>query len=121
MKEQQNNLENRESIVAQENTYSSEDIEKNKTLAGLSYFLFFLPLLVCPQSEYAKFHGNQSLLLLITWLVGNMVLGIIPVFGWMIMPLFGLVILIMGVMGLVNGFGGKAKPLPLIGKFIILK
>ena len=37
------------------------------------------------------------------------------------MPLFGIGIMILGIMGLINGFGGKAKRLPLIGKFNILK
>ena len=121
MTERKNNPQNQEPIVVQENIYTPEDIEKNKTMAGLSYFLFFLPLIVCPESGYAKFHANQSLLLLITGVAGNVILGIIPVNGWMLMPIFGIGILILGVMGLINGFGGKAKPLPLIGKFNILK
>ncbi len=119
--DQKNNLDNQERIVVQENAYTSEDIEKNKTTAGLSYFLFFLPLIVCPEFGYAKFHANQSLLLLITGVPGNVILGIIPVIGWMLMPIFGAGILILGIMGLINGFGGKVKTLPLIGKFNILK
>jgi hypothetical protein len=39
----------------------------------------------------------------------------------MLMPVFGLGVLALGIMGLINGFGGKAKRLPLIGKFSILK
>lgn len=101
--------------------YMQEDIENNKVMAGLSYFLFFLPLIVCPESGYAKFHANQSLLLLIAGVVGNVILGIIPVLGWMLMPVFGIGILILGIIGLINGFGGKAKPLPLIGRFSIIK
>ena len=107
--------------ATQEITYTPEDIEKNKTMAGLAYLLFFLPLIACPESRYAKFHANQALLLLITGIVGNVILGIIPVIGWMLMPIFGIGVLILGIMGLVNGFGGKAKQLPLIGKFTILK
>lgn len=102
-------------------TYTPEDIEKNKTMAGLSYLLFFLPLITCPESGYAKFHANQALILLIVGIAGNVILGIIPVIGWMLMPIFGIGVLILGIMGLVNGFGGKAKRLPLIGKFDILK
>jgi uncharacterized membrane protein len=101
--------------------YMQEDIENNKVMAGFSYFLFFLPLIVCPESGYAKFHANQSLLLLIAGVVGNVILGIIPVLGWMLMPVFGIGILILGIIGLINGFGGKAKPLPLIGRFSIIK
>lgn len=121
MTEQKNNLENQEPEETQENSYTSEDIEKNKTMAGLAYFLFFLPLIVCPESIYAKFHANQALILLIFAVAGNVILGIIPVIGWMLMPVFGLGVLILAIMGLLNGFGGKSKRLPLIGKFDILK
>ena len=107
--------------MTEQNTYTPEDIEKNKTMAGLSYLLFFLPLITCPESGYAKFHANQALILLIVGIAGNVILGIIPVIGWMLMPVFGIGVLILGIMGLVNGFGGKAKRLPLIGRFDILK
>ena len=107
--------------MTEQNIYTPEDIEKNKTMAGLAYLLFFLPLITCPESRYAKFHANQALILLIVGIAGNVILGIIPVIGWMLMPIFGIGVLILGIMGLVNGFGGKAKRLPLIGKFDILK
>lgn len=102
-------------------TLDNEDIEKNKTMAGLSYLLFFLPLIVCPDSKYAKFHANQGLILLIVAVLGNVILAIIPVIGWILIPVYGLIILVFGIMGLVNGFGGKAKELPIIGKYTILK
>ncbi|KJS20893.1 MAG: membrane protein [Clostridiaceae bacterium BRH_c20a] len=90
-------------------------------MAGLAYLIFFLPLIVCPESKYAKFHANQGLLLFIVAIVGNIVLGMIPIIGWMIMPLYAIGILIIGIMGLINGFGGKAKRLPIFGKYNILK
>ena len=127
MTEQKDQFENQEpttgegTVQIQEDSYPAEDIEKGKTMAGLSYLIFFLPLVVCPESKYAKFHANQALLLLITAIAGNVILGIIPVIGWMLMPIFGIGVLVLGIMGLINGFGGKAKRLPLIGKFTILK
>ena len=107
--------------MTEQTIYTPEDIEKNKTMAGLSYLLFFLPLITCPESGYAKFHANQALLLWITGIAGTVILGIIPIIGWILMPVFGICVLILGVMGLVNGFGGKAKRLPLIGRFDIIK
>jgi len=130
MTDQKSNTENQEPVMtqeaaasqqAQDNTHTPEDIEKNKTMAGLSYLLFFLPLIACPESKYARFHANQALLLLIAGVAGNVILGIIPVIGWILLPLFGIGVLILGIIGLINGFGGKSKRLPLIGKFDILK
>ncbi|HOV42123.1 MAG TPA: hypothetical protein PLM59_10045 [Oscillospiraceae bacterium] len=125
MAEQNNNFNNQEQTVGisqiTEDAYTAEDIEKGKTMAGLSYLLFFLPLVVCPESKYARFHANQALLLLIAAIAGNIILSIIPIVGWMLMPIFGICILVLGVMGLINGFGGKAKRLPIIGRFTLIK
>ena len=107
--------------MSEKNIYTPEDIEKNKTMAGLAYLLFFLPLITCPESGYAKFHANQSLLLWIVGVAGTVILGIIPIIGWVLIPVFGLAVFALAILGLVNGFGGKAKRLPLIGKFDILK
>ena len=105
-----------------DNVYSAEDIEQNKTMAGLAYFIFFLPLIVCPESGYAKFHANQGLLLFLLALLGNIVLIIIPFIGWVLLPFFNIGILVLAILGLINGIDGKAKHLPIIGKlFVILK
>ncbi|NLT94920.1 MAG: hypothetical protein GXW85_05195 [Clostridia bacterium] len=96
-------------------------MEKNKIMAGLAYLIFFLPLIVCPDSKYGRFHANQALLLFIAAIAGNIILGIIPIIGWILMPIYALGIFILAIMGLINGLGGKAKRLPLIGKFTILK
>ncbi len=107
--------------MTEQTIYNQQDIEQNKTMAGLAYLLFFLPLLTCPESAYAKFHANQALVLLIVGVAGSIILSIIPVIGWVLLPIFGIGVFILGILGLVNGFGGKAKPLPIIGRFTILK
>jgi uncharacterized membrane protein len=101
--------------------FSAEDIEKNKVISALAYILFFLPLVVCPESSFGKFHANQGLLLLIVGFAGSIVLGIIPVIGWIILPLFSLIVFIFGIMGLIGALNGKAKELPIIGKYRIMK
>lgn len=111
--------ENTQAAAAPE--FDAQDIEKNKTAAGLAYILFFLPLLMCPDSKYGKFHANQGLALLIVSVVGTIVLSIIPIIGWILLPLFGIAVMVFTVMGLINGFGGKAKELPLVGKIKLLK
>jgi len=102
-------------------TFSSEDIEKNKVVAGLAYLIFFLPLVAAPESAFGKFHANQGLLLLIVSVIGGIVLGIIPLIGWIIMPIFYVAVLVFGIMGLVNGLNGKAQELPLFGKYRIIR
>lgn len=102
-------------------SFNPEDIEKNKTMAGLAYLIFFLPLVACPDSQFGRYHANQGLVLLILAMAGSIILTMIPIVGWVILPFFSLGILVLVIMGLINGFGGKAKALPFIGNFKLLK
>ncbi|WP_352418985.1 hypothetical protein [Proteiniborus sp.] len=119
MTEQSNNKQTAENNATQ--IFELEDVEKNKVMAGLAYIIFFLPLLACPDSKFGKFHANQGLLLLILGFAGSVILSFIPVIGWLLLPVFSIVVLVFGIIGLVNGLSGKAKELPVIGKFKLLK
>lgn len=114
------------------NDFEPDDIEQNKVISGLAYIIFFLPLLVCPKSKFGKFHSNQSLLLLITGLIGNVIITILSSFIaiysvlfslviGLISLAFGITIFVLFIIGLVNAFNGRAKELPIIGSFRILK
>ena len=112
--------------------YDSKDINDNRIMGGLAYFLFFLPLVACPNSKYGRFHANQGLILLIA----GILLGVIDAILtnvivavswrlWFVVPFIGFVLwvplFIIGIVGLINGFTGKAKALPVIGKYRIIK
>lgn len=101
--------------------FDPQDIEKNKTMAGLAYLIFFLPLIACPDSKFAKFHANQALILWLAGIAGSIILGFIPIIGWILLPVFTIALIIFGVMGLVNGLGGKAKKLPIVGNYTLIK
>jgi uncharacterized membrane protein len=97
------------------------DIEKNKGLAIVAYIIFFIPLLAAKDSRFAMYHANQGLLLLLTALILNLISGLIPIIGWfIIMPLGNLFVFILFIIGIINAAGGKARPLPLIGKINII-
>jgi len=110
------------------------DIAQNKAAGGLAYLwvLFFLPLVMCPQSRYGRFHANQGLLFLIFWvilaIVGNVVSWLLLFGGWhlyfissIVWVIIWLFNLLLFITGLINGFTGKARELPIIGKFRIIK
>lgn len=110
------------------NTFDAEDIAKNKTISALSYLgiLFFLPLVVCPDSKFGRFHANQSLVLLICMVicnvVGNILVMILGFIGTLVLSVLGLAQLALVIYGIVNTIQGNAKPLPVIGNlFTILK
>lgn len=112
-----------ETTNAQNQIFSPEDIEKNKVIAFLAYIIFFIPLIAAPDSKFARYHANQGLVLLI-FSVALYVVGTITSFifiGFIIMFLGWILILVLVIMGIINALNGQAKPLPIIGKFTILK
>ncbi len=100
--------------------YDAQDIEQNKVMALLAYIIFLIPLLAAKESKFARFHTNQGLVLFIGAILSS-VITVIPIIGWIIAPIAGLLITVFAILGIVNALGGKAKELPIIGKFKILK
>lgn len=105
-------------------TRTTENIDELKGISAVAYLgvLFFIPMVTHPKSEFAMFHANQGLLLLLAGVIVSLVGGIIPIVGWfLIAPLGSIFILVLFIMGLVNALQGKMKRLPLIGKFDLIK
>ncbi len=100
--------------------YSADDIEKNKIMAVLAYIIFLIPLLAAKDSKFARFHTNQGFILFLGVIVSSVV-AIIPIIGWIIAPIAALIVTVLAIIGIINALGGKAKELPIIGKFKILK
>ena len=102
--------------------YTQEDIDTNKGMGILAYFIFFIPLLVEPakNSPYAKFHVNQGLLIVLAGIAVTIV-AVIPIIGWIIALIAPIVIFVFWVMALMGAIKGEAKPLPLIGGIKIIK
>ncbi len=109
--------------------FDSDDIQQNKVMAILAYlsWLVLIPLFAAKESKFARFHCNQGIVLAIAEIIVWVVFGVlsnIPYIGWIFSILNGLVslvCLILAVLGIINAANGKAKELPVVGKFRILK
>lgn len=114
--------------------FDTQDTQDAKVWSILAYFgiLFFLPLVCAPKSGFGKFHANQGLILFLTSLilgvvnvVLQIVLGWIPLVGKIICGLVSLIISVAAlawmIYGIVQAAQGKAKTLPLIGKFTLIR
>lgn len=125
MAEQQNNEATQEQTqhtqTGQPQPASQGDNEKVVSAVAYLGILFFVPLLTNPESDFAKYHANQGLLLLITAVVVG-TLSVIPIIGWFIIGPLGMIFLIvLFIMGIVHAVNGEKKPLPLIGGFELIK
>lgn len=104
-------------------TNPDTDAAENKSICVLCYLslLVLIPLLTRQQSPYVRFHSNQGLVLLILSAIVSL-LDRIPYLGrYFLSPLGGLLVLILAIIGIVNTLNGQMKPLPLIGKIVLIK
>lgn len=117
--------------------YDPRDIADNRVFAVFSYLglLILIPIFGARNSYFARFHANQGLLLLILSIaysavsnvargIVNLVFGFLPIVPGLIslgLSLLGLFPVILMVLGIINAASGKAKELPFIGRFRLLK
>lgn len=113
--------------------FSPADIEQNKVMALLSYLsiLVLIPLLAAKESPFARYHANQGLLLCIASLIYGaaytVLSALLLAISWRLyfvvslLGLAGIVFLILAILGILNALNGRAKELPLIGRYRILR
>lgn len=111
----------------------ADDADKNKIFGILAYIgiLCLVPILAAKDSPYGKYHGNQGLVLFLLEIIIGVCLFIINVFIAMMPGILGYISLVLSVvwvgplilaiLGIINAAAGKCVPLPLIGKFKLLK
>ncbi len=104
--------------------FDPADISSNKVMAILAYFgiLVLIPIFAAKNSKFARFHSNQGLILfLVALIVGILVNVLSKIHLGFIAWLLDVVVFIFAIVGIINAAQGKAKELPFIGKYRILK
>ena len=73
-------------------------------------------LLIEPYSKIKelRFHAYQGLFLAAIWFVGSVTLEFIPLLGWMVLPFWSLVMLVVCIIGAVKAYQGSRLKLPVI-------
>jgi uncharacterized membrane protein len=98
---------------------SSTGMDEN-TAGLLTYVLGLVTgiifLAVEKDSKFVRFHAFQSILISAALIVINMVLGFIPIIGWILSLLLSPVSFILWLILLYQAYQGKWFKLPVIGK-----
>ena len=110
-------------------SFDQNDIQQNRVMSILSYLgiLVLIPLFAAKESPFARFHCNQGIVLVLAEVIlsaAGRLLGGLPLVGWIIKlvaALGGIALFVFAIMGIINAVNGRAKELPLIGGFQILK
>lgn len=110
------------SKIIEKEDISQADIDDNKFLALLCYFNIFIiiPLYARPKSRWIRFHANQAIIIFLSYVICGF-LFIIPLIGWILGIILGLINIICVILGIVNVCTGKANRLPFIGKYNIIR
>lgn len=117
--------------------FDQQDIANNKVMGVLAYlsWLVLIPIFGAKDSKFARFHANQGLALAITeiawWIIeailGSVLLSLLrysfSIYSiiMLVLNLVNIVFLVLAILGIVNALNGRAKELPIVGKFKILK
>ncbi len=100
-----------------------QEIERSRVLSGLCYcgiMFMVLALVAEPNNKYVRFHVNQALCLTIGSFLVSLCM-IVPFIGWLVGAVGAIMVLVFTIMGIVRGCKGRAKELPIVGKYSVLK
>ena len=118
------------------------DVQRHRGIAVLGYIFFVIPLVLAPNSKFARFHANQGLLIFILWclaVIGTVVLTVgwhmmqnvlatIPILSFFfgcfanVIPFFLIVgVIVLTIMGIVHAANGEKTELPLLGHLALIK
>jgi uncharacterized membrane protein len=95
----------------------------SENTAGALAYVTIIPAIVFlvmepyNRSTFIKFHCWQCISLCVVCFVINIVLGFIPIIGWIIIPFFMLAVLAVVIFAIVKASQGSKLMLPVIGAF----
>ena len=79
--------------------------------------IVFLLLEPYNRDRFVRFHSFQALFLGLAAVAGHVVLSIIPILGWMLMPVWSLLIVALAVVAALKAHQNQTWQMPVIGRF----
>jgi len=101
--------------------FDKETNDRARISSAIGYLFFFVPLVMNPDSKFARYHGNQGLILLALTILGSSALSAVPYAGFFLMLILLLFCLLCMIRGMVLALSGKAKRIPFFGKLVIIE
>ena len=80
-------------------------------VTGLVFFLME------KENKFVRFHAMQSIVVFGGLTVASLILGIIPVIGWIVSWLIGIVALVLWILLMVKAYQNQMYKLPWVGDF----
>lgn len=95
----------------------------SETAAGVIAYITVIPAIIFlalepyNRSSFVRFHSWQSIFFGIAVFAANIILGLIPILGWIILVPLSLGFLILWILVMVKASKGERYKLPFIGNF----
>lgn len=92
-------------------------------VAGMLAYITIIPAIVFlvmepyNRSKFVRFHAFQCLFLFVAIIAVDIVLGMIPIVGWMLAPLVGIAGFILAIICLLKAYQNQMWKVPVIGDF----
>ena len=87
--------------------------------AALSYLwipaIVFLLIEPYNRDKFVRFHAFQALFLGLASFIGQIVLTMIPVIGWVLLPFWSLLIFVLAIVGAVKAYQNQIWSVPVVG------
>lgn len=100
----------------------------NKKATGIVSYITVIGWIIAylaGDKEGAKFHLNQSLVILIAELINSLILSnilaFIPIIGWLVSLIISVLLLVIWILGLVAAIKEEEKEVPILGQIKLLK
>ncbi len=92
---------------------------EDKTVAIVAYLTLigFIAAVIIHSNKKTKlgaFHLRQMLGFMLSWFA-VIILLIIPIIGWILIPVFYICMIVLWIMGLIAAINGQMKPMPVVG------
>lgn len=97
-----------------------EDKTSYRVCSALGYIFFFIPLVMCPESKFARYHANQSLINFILLILVATSVGFIPVVGSFLSVAVTLFCGFNTVRGFILSLKFQAARIPLVGRLKLI-
>jgi uncharacterized membrane protein len=95
----------------------------SETAAGAIAYITIIPAIIFlamepyNRSSFVRFHAWQSIFLGVAAVALNLILGVIPIIGWLLMLPVGLGFLILWVIVIIKASKGERFKIPFIGNY----
>ena len=87
--------------------------------ALLSYLIGFITGIIFyvieKDNKFVRFHAMQSIITFGALFVLNAILVFIPIIGWVLMPIVGIISLILWIILMIKAYQGENYKLPIVG------